>query len=49
MTEKSANGWTASKDPNEIHIKQFLVTGTNIKPYIKKIKLLSLLKAASRS
>jgi hypothetical protein len=31
MTEKSANGWTASKDPNEIHIKQFLVVGTNIK------------------
>lgn len=31
MTEKSANGWTASKDPNEIHIKQFAVAGTNIK------------------
>jgi hypothetical protein len=30
MTEKSQNGWTASKDPNEIHIKSFAVAGTGI-------------------
>ena len=29
--ETSANGWPASKDPNEIHIKQFPVEGTDIK------------------
>jgi hypothetical protein len=31
MTEKSQNGWTASKDPAAINIKPFLVKGTNIK------------------
>ena len=30
MSEKSQNGWTASKDPNEIHIKSFPIAGTNI-------------------
>ena len=30
MTEKSQNGWTASKDQKEINIKGFLVKGTNI-------------------
>lgn len=29
--ETSQNNWKASKDPNEIDIKQFLVAGTNIK------------------
>ena len=29
--ETSSNGWSASKDPNEIHIKPFLVKGTDIK------------------
>ena len=29
MSEKSQNGWTASKDPNEIHIKAFPVEGTH--------------------
>jgi hypothetical protein len=31
MTEKSQNGWTASKDPDEIGIKSFPIAGTNIK------------------
>lgn len=31
MTEKSGNGWIASKDPNEIKIKSFPIAGTNIK------------------
>lgn len=31
MIEKSQNGWTASKDPSAIHIKQFPVAGTDIK------------------
>lgn len=30
MSEKSQNGWTASQDPASIHIKPFLVDGTNI-------------------
>jgi len=30
MSEKSQNGWAASKDPNEIHIKAFPVVGTHI-------------------
>lgn len=30
MTEKSQNGWAASKDPSEIHIKSFSVAGTDI-------------------
>lgn len=30
MKEKSANGWTASKNPNEIDIKSFPVRGTDI-------------------
>jgi len=29
--ETSANGWTASKDPAKINIKQFAVAGTDIK------------------
>jgi hypothetical protein len=29
--EKSSNGWNASKDPAEIHIKQFPIAGTDIK------------------
>lgn len=33
MSEKltSQNGWPASKDPNEIHIKSYKVAGTDIK------------------
>lgn len=31
MSEKSQNGWTASKDQAEIHIKPFPIAGTNIK------------------
>lgn len=31
MTEKSQNGWTASKDPKAIDIKAFPITGTKIK------------------
>lgn len=31
MTEKSQNGWPASKDPAEIHVKSFPIAGTNIK------------------
>jgi hypothetical protein len=31
MSEKSQNGWVASKDPNEIKIKSFAIAGTNIK------------------
>ena len=31
MTEKSQNGWDASKDPAEIHIKSFPIEGTAIK------------------
>ncbi len=30
MHEKSQNGWTASKDPNEINIKSFKILGTDI-------------------
>jgi hypothetical protein len=30
MIEKSQNGWTASKDQNEINIKGFPIKGTNI-------------------
>ena len=37
MTEKSANGWPASKDPNEIAIKPFLVKGTKIKLRANKV------------
>lgn len=31
MTLKSSNGWTASKDPEEIGIKSYPVKGTSIK------------------
>ena len=31
MTEKSYNGWPASKDPAEIGIKSYPIRGTNIK------------------
>jgi len=31
MTEKSQNGWTASKDPKEIKIKPFPIKGTDLK------------------
>jgi hypothetical protein len=31
MTEKSQNGWTASKDPAAIDIKAFPIKGTDIK------------------
>ena len=37
MSEKSANGWPASKDPNEIAIKPFLVKGTKIKLRANKV------------
>ena len=37
MNEKSANGWPASKDPNEIAIKPFLVKGTKIKLRANKV------------
>lgn len=30
MIEKSQNGWTASKDPSQIHVKGFLIKGTDI-------------------
>lgn len=31
MTEKSQNGWVASKDPKEIKIKSFPIKGTDFK------------------
>ena len=31
MTLTSHNGWTASKDPNEIGIKSYLIPGTKLK------------------
>jgi len=37
MSEKSANGWPASKDPNEIAIKPFTVKGTKIKIRANKV------------
>jgi hypothetical protein len=37
MNEKSANGWPASKDPNEIAIKPFRVKGTKIKLRANKV------------
>jgi hypothetical protein len=37
MSEKSANGWPASKDPNEIAVKPFLIKGTKIKFRANKV------------
>lgn len=37
MSEKSVNGWPASKDPNEIAIKPFFIKGTKIKFRANKV------------
>jgi hypothetical protein len=37
MSEKSTNGWPASKDPNEIAVKPFLIKGTKIKFRANKV------------